>query len=91
LKTIGFIKRILGTKKVKTIADPSAQRIELELRIIEAQVGETKRILVGMSGSLDKIVKGMDSLSKYFELQIKRQAEMDEVESAPPSKADLLY
>jgi hypothetical protein len=56
LKTIGFIKRILGTKKVKTIADPSAQRIELELRIIEAQVGETKRILVGMSGSLDKIV-----------------------------------
>jgi hypothetical protein len=89
LKTTEFIKRVLGSKKVEKKEDRPAT--ELTLRVIEAQIAQTKEILSGMSGNMEKIAKGMDSLSRYFELEIKRTKDMEEVESIAPSKADLLY
>jgi hypothetical protein len=89
LKTTEFIKRVLGSKKVEKKEDRPAT--ELTLRVMEAQIAQTKEILSGMSGNMEKIAKGMDSLSRYFELEIKRTKDMEEVESIAPSKADLLY
>lgn len=89
MKTTEFIKRVLGSKKVEKKEDRPAT--ELTLRVIEAQIAQTKEILSGMSGNMEKIAKGMDSLSRYFELEIKRTKDMEEVESIAPSKADLLY
>lgn len=89
MKTTEFIKRVLGSKKVEKKEDRPAT--ELTLRVMEAQIAQTKEILSGMSGNMEKIAKGMDSLSRYFELEIKRTKDMEEVESIAPSKADLLY
>ena len=88
MKTTGFIKRIFGRKKVQVVPAPAT---ELTARLIEVHVVEIREILVGMAASLEKMVKGTNSLSRYFELQIKRQEEMDEITNIPPSKADFLY
>jgi len=89
LRTTGFIKRILGPKKVEKKEDKPAT--ELTLRVIETQVVEMKEVFRGMSGNLEKIAKATDSLSKYFDYELKRLREMEAVESAPPTKGDLLY
>lgn len=88
---IGFIKRILGSKKVGKTKGKPAEGIELSVRIIEVQVSSMKQILVGMSGDIGKMVKGMDSLSRYFEYELERAKKMEEFESLPPGKDDDRY
>jgi hypothetical protein len=89
LKTTGFFKRILGTKKVVKAEDKPAT--ELTLRLIETQLFATKEILNGMAESLKKTAQGMDSLSRYFEFEIERSKKIAEFEDTPPTKADLEY
>jgi hypothetical protein len=91
VKTTGFIKRILGTKKVEKNKDKAAMGAELTLRIIEVHVVEMMEIVTGMAANLEKIARGTDSLSKYFEMEIKALQKMEEVESKPPTEADYRY
>lgn len=87
---MGFIKRIFGPKKIAVPVNRTGST-ELTARLIEVHVVEIREILAGMAANLEKIVKGTDSLSRYFEMEIETLQKTEEVESKPPTEADYRY
>lgn len=88
MKTTGFIKRIFGKKEEK---DRPAKGSELTLRIIEVHIVEIQEILRGMDTKLGKMVKGLDSLSRYFEFELERAKKIAEFEDKAPGKDDDMF
>ena len=88
MKTIGIIKRFFGRKEGK--ARP-AEGSELTLRIIEVHIVEIQEILRGMAVVQEKMVKGMDSLSRYFEFELSQTKKIAEFEDKPPGKDDFTF